>query len=348
MNVKKSAYSKRNEMSIPAPMEPDSDPDFNPGRIPSDEEKNRLKKRGARKRREAINKRGHKRKRQDHEPVDSDYESDLNIARASNIQSTVYPNLLELYLGKVVDQGFNVNDQLFSGLSNDFGDEDDADNEMDEEEEQEQEAEEDMNSDEDEMSADDSRRVGMTASKPLPQKLNSKDHEKEIKKNPRTVDGPGEESVTESDSDGPIIVSKSISKPDPEKPLQNDEESLTESETDSEAEIWTSKKPSNVIANEDSETESDSEDEGFPFVGNCQNLKPGFPLSPGQTRLGPLFLDAEKKYKVPASINTYLREYQRDGVKFFYEHYKEGMGGLLGDDMGLGKSIHRGRVRNSS
>lgn len=38
---------------------------------------------------------------------------------------------------------------------------------------------------------------------------------------------------------------------------------------------------------------------------------------------------------VPASINTYLREYQRDGVRFFYDMYDQDRGGLLGDDMGL-------------
>jgi SNF2 family DNA or RNA helicase len=38
---------------------------------------------------------------------------------------------------------------------------------------------------------------------------------------------------------------------------------------------------------------------------------------------------------VPGAINTYLRDYQRDGVKFFWRQYTEGRGGLLGDDMGL-------------
>lgn len=38
---------------------------------------------------------------------------------------------------------------------------------------------------------------------------------------------------------------------------------------------------------------------------------------------------------VPAAINTYLREYQREGVQFFWDLYDEGRGGLLGDDMGL-------------
>lgn len=38
---------------------------------------------------------------------------------------------------------------------------------------------------------------------------------------------------------------------------------------------------------------------------------------------------------VPGSINTYLREYQREGVMFFWKLYNKGHGGLLGDDMGL-------------
>ena len=66
--------------------------------------------------------------------------------------------------------------------------------------------------------------------------------------------------------------------------------------------------------------------------------KPGFPLAPGQRHLGPLILDSEQNYRVPAAINTYLREYQRDGVRFFWRQYRDGRGGLLGDDMGLVRS----------
>jgi hypothetical protein len=51
--------------------------------------------------------------------------------------------------------------------------------------------------------------------------------------------------------------------------------------------------------------------------------------------LGPLTLDAGASIVVPGGINTYLREYQRDGVRFFFDRWKEGRGGLLGDDMGL-------------
>lgn len=42
---------------------------------------------------------------------------------------------------------------------------------------------------------------------------------------------------------------------------------------------------------------------------------------------------------VPASINKFLRDYQREGVQFFYERYCEGRGGVLGDDMGLGACV---------
>ncbi|EDR09438.1 RAD26-like SNF2 family DNA-dependent ATPase [Laccaria bicolor S238N-H82] len=83
----------------------------------------------------------------------------------------------------------------------------------------------------------------------------------------------------------------------------------------------------------DSATEPDSDSEGL--LDPRLKPRPGFPLAPKQNILGPLILDREESVKVPAAINTYLREYQRDGVKFFWRQYKEGRGGLLGDDMGL-------------
>lgn len=42
---------------------------------------------------------------------------------------------------------------------------------------------------------------------------------------------------------------------------------------------------------------------------------------------------------VPYTINRYLRDYQREGVRFLYEHYARSSGCILGDDMGLGKTI---------
>ncbi|NXX23587.1 ER6L2 protein, partial [Podargus strigoides] len=42
---------------------------------------------------------------------------------------------------------------------------------------------------------------------------------------------------------------------------------------------------------------------------------------------------------IPYTINRYLRDYQREGVQFLYEHYANKRGCVLGDDMGLGKTI---------
>ncbi|KAG6890202.1 hypothetical protein C0995_010213 [Termitomyces sp. Mi166 len=118
--------------------------------------------------------------------------------------------------------------------------------------------------------------------------------------------------------------------------LIRSEESVTEPESDVEELVPTSKNVQNESAG--SETESDEEYElGDPRL----KPRPGFPLREDQTLRGPLYLDTEKKVAVPAAINTYLRDYQRDGVQFFYRQYAESRGGLLGDDMGLnlGKTI---------
>ena len=70
-------------------------------------------------------------------------------------------------------------------------------------------------------------------------------------------------------------------------------------------------------------------------MGQRLKPRPGFSLRPGQVPSKAFILDAEKGIKIPAPINTYLRDYQRDGVKFLWRQYSEGRGGLLGDDMGL-------------
>ncbi|XP_048383438.1 DNA excision repair protein ERCC-6-like 2 isoform X1 [Stegostoma tigrinum] len=48
---------------------------------------------------------------------------------------------------------------------------------------------------------------------------------------------------------------------------------------------------------------------------------------------------SEGSIRVPYTINRYLRDYQRDGVKFIFRHYLCGRGCILGDDMGLGKTV---------
>ena len=63
--------------------------------------------------------------------------------------------------------------------------------------------------------------------------------------------------------------------------------------------------------------------------------RPTFRLGLNQKHLGPLVLDQRKHVRVPSTINTFLRDYQRDGVKFLYEKFRNSVGGMLGDDMGL-------------
>ena len=67
--------------------------------------------------------------------------------------------------------------------------------------------------------------------------------------------------------------------------------------------------------------------------------KPDF-LNPKGEKV-PLILSNEnrKLIQVPGTLNQYLRDYQKDGVKFLFEHYEKNGGALLGDDMGLGKTV---------
>jgi SNF2 family DNA or RNA helicase len=78
-------------------------------------------------------------------------------------------------------------------------------------------------------------------------------------------------------------------------------------------------------------------------LAQSDSLRPDFVRKLDQPILGPLILDDEDSVvdslKVPGAINTFLREYQREGVRFFHRQYRAGKGALLGDDMGLGKTI---------
>jgi SNF2 family DNA or RNA helicase len=52
-----------------------------------------------------------------------------------------------------------------------------------------------------------------------------------------------------------------------------------------------------------------------------------------------MILEREQGVVVPATINSRLREYQRDGVRFLWDKYQQERGGLLGDDMGLVRRV---------
>ncbi|PPQ75889.1 hypothetical protein CVT26_000154 [Gymnopilus dilepis] len=136
------------------------------------------------------------------------------------------------------------------------------------------------------------------------------------KATPIPADHSATDSETESDSGAETIALSSAT-----IPRQN-------------ARASSSKLPQSTPVNaDDSATESDSEAEAY--INPKLRPKPGFPLNETQKHEKALVLDEELDIKVPGAINTYLREYQREGVKFMYRQYKEGRGGLLGDDMGL-------------
>ncbi|GFS21683.1 DNA excision repair protein ERCC-6 [Elysia marginata] len=69
--------------------------------------------------------------------------------------------------------------------------------------------------------------------------------------------------------------------------------------------------------------------------------RPKLPVPPTSTKLDFVLLEdeAQPRVAVPASINQYLRDYQREGIQFLFEHFMKGTGAILGDDMGLGKTV---------
>ena len=79
-------------------------------------------------------------------------------------------------------------------------------------------------------------------------------------------------------------------------------------------------------------------------IGSSSNCfteeKPLFPHGVTDPRMCvPLELNHIDEDKVPYTINRYLRDYQREGVRFIYNHYVHSKGCILGDDMGLGKTV---------
>lgn len=62
-------------------------------------------------------------------------------------------------------------------------------------------------------------------------------------------------------------------------------------------------------------------------------LSPSDQLQGGQTTLHEAPEDAVP-LTVPASAAQYLREYQKDGIRWLYQQYIRNLGGILGDDMG--------------
>ncbi|XP_047448749.1 DNA excision repair protein ERCC-6-like 2 isoform X2 [Mugil cephalus] len=77
-----------------------------------------------------------------------------------------------------------------------------------------------------------------------------------------------------------------------------------------------------------------------PGMNHFIQEKPVFPSSvtePGHCV--PLELSDADEDRVPYTINRYLRDYQREGIRFIYNNYIRSRGCILGDDMGLGKTV---------
>ncbi|KAK0463087.1 RAD26-like SNF2 family DNA-dependent ATPase [Desarmillaria tabescens] len=290
--VKVSGYAKRNNASAAVPLELDSDPDFNPGvYIPEDTKKNKRTKRASHPK--LGSSRGKKRQR------DSDDDYDVPKARKRYRPDVKGENpLLEF---------FNDTEEL--GLHSA------SEDETDDDEEREDDDDEDQEELDDDAPIILKSMVGFTR-KTTPEKPTQPPIE--------------DDSVTESDTDEEDLVPVPPSQIVAAKPMPAvvDDDSVTESDTEDEsadsivppvASKTSQMKPTydpNSVTEEDSEsvTEEDSDMDDKPMmISPHLKPRPGFPLASGQKPLGPLVLDEAKGIKVPASINTYLREYQRDG-----------------------------------
>ncbi|XP_053181781.1 DNA excision repair protein ERCC-6-like 2 isoform X1 [Scomber japonicus] len=97
----------------------------------------------------------------------------------------------------------------------------------------------------------------------------------------------------------------------------------------------------------DEEGEEEEEEEAVPVsklmrsgVNHFTKEKPVFANSVTHPRVCvPLKLGDAGGDKVPYTINRYLRDYQREGIRFIYNNYMHSRGCILGDDMGLGKTV---------
>lgn len=303
---KVSAYSKRNTTSIPAPLEVDSDSDFAPGAyVPEPKKRKRTAETSASRRRGL--------KRSDILAATDNHPP--KYTRRSRSAAVDGSNPLLEYFAQDLDLHSASEDDHEAELMQ-------AGDQSEEEELQEPEspvvlktmvgfvrnsspAPPEVKSVDDSVTESDCSAEGNFPKKP------ASSPNKQYPNNRPRFEDTGGQSVTESESEGEGLRLKPMVAMLPEKGSSH---SSTGSETESDSEI-------DMPAN--------------PRL----KPRPGFPLAPGQSHLGPLVLDRDKRIMVPAAINTYLRDYQRDGVKFFWRQYTEGRGGLLGDDMGLGKTI---------
>ncbi|XP_056232348.1 DNA excision repair protein ERCC-6-like 2 isoform X1 [Seriola aureovittata] len=97
----------------------------------------------------------------------------------------------------------------------------------------------------------------------------------------------------------------------------------------------------------DQDKDAEEEEEAIPVSklirpewNHFTQEKPVFPSSVTDPRLCvSLELSDADEDRVPYTINRYLRDYQREGIRFIYNNYVRSSGCILGDDMGLGKTV---------
>ncbi|XP_068614088.1 DNA excision repair protein ERCC-6-like 2 [Brachionichthys hirsutus] len=75
-----------------------------------------------------------------------------------------------------------------------------------------------------------------------------------------------------------------------------------------------------------------------PALNYSTGEKPMFPNSTIDPRLY-VPLELGDGHRVPYTINRYLRDYQRDGIRFIFSNFMHSRGCILGDDVGLGKTV---------
>lgn len=75
-----------------------------------------------------------------------------------------------------------------------------------------------------------------------------------------------------------------------------------------------------------------------PSLNHVADEKPQFSNNVADPRLCVPF-ELSDGDQVPYTINRYLRDYQREGIRFMYNSYRRSRGCILGDDMGLGKTV---------
>ncbi|CAM9716800.1 unnamed protein product, partial [Hapterophycus canaliculatus] len=124
--------------------------------------------------------------------------------------------------------------------------------------------------------------------------------------------------------------------------MDEEEEGQEEEEEQQHQEAAVEEEVDKEPAEENEDEEGDEEE--VDLLG--ENLKPTLSSPPFEDPLmRPLLLTNDtggQRAEVPASVNRYLKDYQREGVAFMYKRVRHAdgpKGVILADDMGLGKTV---------